>query len=263
MESIISRVNGLRCGCLLLALAMLVALPGSGQAADVTVLTAGAFKQVVLAVVPLFEQRTGDRLIVKNDTAGALQKQIIGGTPFDVTILPPSAIDALITQGKLQAATKHPLARTGIGVVVRKGAPIPDISTVAALRQALLSAPSIAYIDPSSGGSSGAVVQRMIRELGIEDQVRSKTHLIKGGLVAQHVADGEADLGIHQISEILAVPEVALVGPLPDALQSYTVYVAAISTGTEHDNAAQTLVDLLTSADGAAAIRKSGMEPLP
>jgi molybdate transport system substrate-binding protein len=146
-------------------------------------------------------------------------------------------------------------------MVVGKNTARPDIRTVDALRRSLLAAPSIAYIDPASGGSSGVFVAQLLQRLGIADQVKAKTRLIQGGFVAQHVVDGEAELGIHQISEILAVKDAVLVGPLPEAIQSYTVYAGAISASTSHAEAAQALIDLLASADGASAVRSSGLEP--
>jgi molybdate transport system substrate-binding protein len=236
-------------------------LAGQAHSAEVQVLTAGAFKQVVLAVAPAFQQRTGDTLVIDNDTAGALEQRILRGTPFDVSILPPRVVDSLTEKGKLTPASKRNLARTGVGIVVGKNTARPDIRTIDALRRSLLAAPSIAYIDPASGGSSGVFVAQLLQRLGIADQVKAKTRLIQGGLVAQHVVDGEAELGIHQISEILAVKDAVLVGPLPEAIQSYTVYAGAISASTSHAEAAQALIDLLASADGASAIRESGLEP--
>lgn len=244
----------------LMAMALLV---GQARAAEVRVLTAGAFKQAVLAVAPAFEQRTGDRLVIDNDTAGALEQRILKGEPFDVAIVPPRVIDALAEKGKLTAASKRSLARTGVGVVVGKNTARPDIGTVDALRRSLLASQSVAYIDPASGGSSGVVVAQLLQRLGIADQVKAKTRLIHGGLVAQHVVRGEAELGLHQISEILAVKDAVFVGPLPEEVQSYTVYAGAVAASALHGAAAGTLLDLLASPEGASAIRTSGLEPVP
>jgi molybdate transport system substrate-binding protein len=249
-------------GTLVVAGMIMLLHPGQARATEVTVLTAGAFKQVVLTVAPLFEQRTGDRLIIDNDTAGALEQRILRGEAFDATVLPPRVIDSLVAKGRLAAVSRQGLARTGVGVVVRKDTPLPDIATVDALRRSLLAAQSIAYIDPASGGSSGVFVAGLLQRLGVADQVKAKTHLIQGGLVAQHIADGEAELGIHQISEILAVKDVTLVGPLPEEVQSYTVYTGAVAASSAHVAQAKTLLELLASPEGALAIRKSGLEPL-
>jgi molybdate transport system substrate-binding protein len=237
---------------------------GAARAADVKVLTAGAFKQVAVALTPAFEQQTGDHLIIDNDTAGALQKRIASGETFDVTILPPGVVDALTADGRLAPGSKQVLARTGVGVVVKTGTPLPDISTVDALRRSLLAAKSIAYIDPAAGGSSGVFVAGLLQKLGIAGEMRGKSVLVPGGLVAEHVANGEAELGIHQISEILAVKQgVTLVGPLPEDIQNYTVYAAAIGAASTQPVAARALIALIAGADGAAAIKRAGLQTSP
>ena len=249
---------------LLLAATFAACLGTGAQAADIKLLTAGAFKQVAVSLAPGFEQRTGDHLVIGNDTAGALQKRIAGGEAFDVTILPPGTIDALTAEGRLVPGSKRVLARTGVGIVVKTGTPLPDISTVDALRHSLLAAKSIAYIDPAAGGSSGLFVAGLLQKLGIADAVRARSVLVPGGLVAEHVARGEAELGIHQISEILAVKEGAtLVGPLPEDIQSYTVYAAAIGTAAAQPAAARALIDLLAGPDGTVAIQQAGLQPSP
>src|SRR5690242_5648036 len=137
-------------------------LAGSGSTAEVKVLTAGAFKQVVLALVPDFEKQTGHKVIVDNDTAGGLQKRIEAGEAFDVAVITPEVIDELIGKGKIAAGGKTNLASVGVGVVVKEGAPKPDISTVEAFKRALINAKSVAYIDPASGGSSGIYIDKLL-----------------------------------------------------------------------------------------------------
>ncbi len=122
------------------------------SAVEVKVLTAGAFKQIVLALVPDFEKQTGNKVIVDNDTAGGLKKRIESGEAFDVAIITPAVIDELVAGGKIATGSRVNLAAVGIGVVVKEGAPKPDISTVEAFKSALLAAKSVAYIDPASGG---------------------------------------------------------------------------------------------------------------
>jgi len=144
--------------CTRLALVVAVGLftqTSFASAAEVKILTAGAFKQVVLALVPDFEKATGNKVVVDNDTAGGLKKRIEGGEPFDVAVITPAVIDQLASAGKIAAGSRVNLASVGIGVVVKEGAPKPDVSTVDAFKQALLAAKSVAYIDPASGGSSG------------------------------------------------------------------------------------------------------------
>ncbi len=230
-------------------------------AAEIALLTAGAFKQVVLAVLPDFERATGHKVTVDNDTVGALVKRIESGAAFDVAVLNPAAIDALTAKGPLAAGTQRALARVGVGVVVKAGAPKPDIATVDAFKRALLAARSVAYIDPKAGGSSGIYVAKLLQQLGVADQVNAKAKLIQGGAVAEHIAKGEADLGLHQISEILPVQGAALVGPLPAELQNYTVYAAAVATNARQPVAAQALIDYLARPERAAVLKSKGMEP--
>src|SRR5215510_6233168 len=156
-----------------------------GSAADVKVLTAGAFKQVVIALVPAYEKQTGNKVAVDNDTAGGLQKRIEDGEAFDVAVITPAVVDNLAGKGKIAAGSRVNLASVGVGVVVKEGAPKPDVSTVEAFKRALLEARSVAYIDPASGGSSGIYVDKLLERLGIADQVRPKAKLKKGGYVAE------------------------------------------------------------------------------
>jgi len=236
------------------------AAPPSG-AAELRVLTAGAFKQVLVAALPAFEQRTGHTVTLDNATVGVLIQRIEGGEAFDVAVLSPAAIDALTAKGKIAAGTRKVLAKVGVGVVVKAGAPKPDIATVDAFKRALLDAKSVAYIDPAAGGSSGVYIAKLLKQLGVADAVNAKAKLIQGGAVADHIAAGEAELGLHQISEILPVAGVTLVGPLPAALQNYTVYAAGISSAARDRAAAEALIDQLAGPAGAAVLRAKGMEP--
>src|SRR5215831_18438614 len=185
-------------------------------------------RTVLLALVPDFERATGHKVTVQNDTVGALTKRIAGGEAFDLAVLTPKAVDDLAKEGKFVAGSRANLARVGVGVVVKDGTPKPDVGSVAAFKQALLAAKSVAYIDPAAGGSSGIYVAGLLDKLGIAGEVKPKAKLIPGGAVAEHVAKGEAELGIHQISEILPVKGVTLVGPLPAEIQNYTVYAAGL-----------------------------------
>jgi len=248
----------------LLGLAMVVMAAGAPRGAagaEIKVLTAGAFKQVLLALLPDFERASGHKVTVANDTVGALTKRIAGGEVFDLAVLTPKAVDDLAKEGKFVAGSRASLARVGVGVVVKDGTPKPDISSVAALKQALLAAKSVAYIDPAAGGSSGIYVAGLLDKLGIAGEVKPKAKLIPGGAVAEHVAKGEAELGIHQISEILPVKGVTLVGPLPAEIQNYTVYAAGISAHAKESDAAKALLKTLTSPAAAEVLKSKGMEP--
>ena len=231
------------------------------RAQTVRVLTAGAFKPVVVAVAPAFEASTGVRIVVDNDTAGALVKRVQEGESFDVLIVPPSAMGTLAGAGKVDAAGVVRVARVAIGVAVKAGAPHPPLATTEQFRQAVLGARKVAYIDPASGGSSGIYLDGLFTRLGMADAVRAKAVLVPGGLVAQRIATDEADLAIHQVSEILPVQGVELVGLLPDEIQNYTTYAAAVSVGSSMAEQSKAFVAFLASPAAIATIRAKGMLP--
>jgi molybdate transport system substrate-binding protein len=248
----------------LLALAIVVMAAGAPRgaaAAEIKVLTAGAFKQVLLALVPDFEQATGHKVTVENDTVGALSKRIEGGEAFDLAVLTPAAVTDLSAKGKFVAGSGQSLARVGVGVVVKEGTPKPDIGSVDAFKQALRAAKSVAYIDPAAGGSSGIYVAGLLDKLGLAAEVKPKAKLIHGGAVAEHIAKGEAELGIHQISEILPVKGITLVGPLPAEIQNYTVYAAGLGANAKETEAAKALLKALSGTAAAAVLKAKGMEP--
>lgn len=235
------------------------ALAQGAAAADLKVLTAGAFKPVVLALAPEFEQRSGHKLIVDNDTVGALVRRIGNGEAFDLVVLTPAAIEQLTQSGKLTAGSSVRLARVAIGVAVKQGAAAPDIGNVAAFQQALLSARAVAYIDPAAGGSSGIYLAQLFERMGIAPQIKAKAVLVPGGLVAQRVVSGEADLALHQISEILAVPGATLVGPIPAEIQNFTVYAGAVAAAAREAAAAQLFLTLLGSERARVVLQDKGM----
>ena len=239
-----------------------VAMSQTAQAADVTVISGGAFKQVLTPLAAQYEKETGNKVTVTYRTVGQHLKLIReGGESFDVAVLTPEAIEGLAKEAKIVPGSRADLARTGVGVVVKAGAPLPDIATVDAFKRALLAAKSVAYIDPKAGGSSGIYVGKLLERLGIATEVNAKALLVQGGEVASHIADGEAELGIHQISEILPVPGVKLVGPLPAEIQNFTVYSAGVGTMAKVGDAARALVKFLAGPHAGPIITAKGMAP--
>jgi molybdate transport system substrate-binding protein len=234
---------------------------GNAVGAEIKVLSAGAYKQVVLALQPAFEKQTGHKLIVDNGTVGQLVKRIDDGEAFDVVVVSPGAIDDLVKKGKVAAGSRVVLARVGGGVMGKEGAPRPDVSTVDAFKKSLLAAKSVAYIDPASGGSSGIYLTGLFAKLGIADQLKPKAKLINGGYVAEHIAKGEAEIGIHQISEILPVKGVTLVGPLPAEIQNYTVYAAGLGAASKVSEAANALIKALSGPAAEQVLKSKGMTP--
>jgi molybdate transport system substrate-binding protein len=245
-----------------LATALSLAMSQLAQAAEIKVVSGGAFKQVLNALAAEYRKETGIKLDITYRTVGQHLDLIRSGQEkFDVAVLTPAAIDDLAKQGKVVPGTRADLAKTGIGVVVKAGAPAPDISTVDAFKRALLAAKSVAFIDPKAGGSSGIYVEGLLARLGISDQVNAKAVLVHGGAVAEHVADGEAEIGIHQISEILPVAGVRLVGPLPPEIQNFTVYAAGVGATAKDGNAARALVKFLAGPSALLIVKAKGMEP--
>jgi molybdate transport system substrate-binding protein len=239
-------------------------MPQIAKADDVTVASGGAFKSVLTALVAEFTKETGNTVRPEFQTVGQHLTLIRKGEEsFDVAILTPDAIDGLAKDGKVVAGSRTNLARTGVGVVVKAGAPLPNIATVEAFKQTLLAAKSVAYIDPAAGGSSGIYVAKLLEKLGIAAQVNAKAKLVHGGAVADHIADGEAEIGIHQISEILLVNGAVLVGPLPAEIQNYTVYAAGLAMAAKDKAAAQGLLKFLSGPNAAAILQAKGMEPAP
>jgi molybdate transport system substrate-binding protein len=232
---------------------------GTAGAAEVKVLTAGAMKGVILAAAPEFQKGNEVTLSVDNDTVGALVKRIEGGAAFDVAVLTPPALAELTKAGKVARVSE--LARVGIGVVVKEGAAKPDIGTLDAFKQALLNAKSVAYIDPASGGSSGIYLARLFERLGIAEALKPKTKLKQGGLVAELVASGEAELALGQMSETTSAPGVTLVGPLPADVQNYTIYAGGISTSGQTPAAAEALIAWLKRRAMAPILQARGMLP--
>ncbi len=246
------------------ATALTLAMSQLAEAAELKVISGGAFKNVLNALAAEYEKESGNQLAITYRTVGQHLALIRDGKEdFDVAVLTPQAIDGLVKEGKVAPGTRADLARTGVGVVVREGAARPDVSTVEAFKRTLLAAKSVAYIDPKAGGSSGIYVGKLLEKLGIADQVNAKAVLVQGGAVADHVANGEAEIGIHQISEILHAKGAVLVGPLPAETQHFTVYSVGVAAGGRNDAAARALVKFLSGLHALPIIEEKGMEVAP
>ncbi len=240
----------------LLAACLVVCAAGAAGAAEVRVLTAGAYKSVLASLVPAWEGQTGHKVVLQNDTAGGVAKRITEGEGFDLAVLTPATIAPLIQAGRI-AGPATPLAAVGIGVAARQGAPRPDIGSPAAFKAALLAARSVAIIDPAAGGSSGIYMAKLFETMGIAAQMAPKLVLVPGGLAADRVASGEAELAIQQASELIVVPGVVLVGPIPAEVQSQTVYTAGLNPAA--GDAARALLSMLTGPAARAALPAKGM----
>ncbi|HEU4343284.1 MAG TPA: molybdate ABC transporter substrate-binding protein [Candidatus Binatia bacterium] len=242
----------------------LLVLGIKAEAAELKVLSAIGMQSVMEDLGPKFERATGHKLAISFATAGATVKRVQGGETADVVIIPQPGINSLVKDGKAVEGNVTVLARSGIVVAVRKGAPKPDISSPDALKRTLLAAKSISYVDPASGGASGIHFAKVLDRLGIANEMKSKTVFPNPKTPAEVgvlVANGKAEIGVHLIQELMSVTGIDLVGPLPGDLQDTTVFSAAIMTGAKDAAAAKALVDFLRTLESAKVIKAKGMEP--
>jgi molybdate transport system substrate-binding protein len=245
------------------ALAVLALGARPSVAADVVVYTSAAPVAVEQVLAGAFTEATGNRVLIDVGTVREIQDKLSGSGRPDIVVLPAAALDVLDKASGLRPGSRIDLARVGIGVVVRAGAPLPDITSVDALRQALLAAHSIAHPDPLGGGFAGAQIARMFARLGIADAIRPKISLayaFTGGV--EQVANGDAEIGLFNISEILSVKGVTLVGPLPPELQSYITFSAALYSGSTAPEPAAGFLRALSDPNARAAWRAAGFEPI-
>lgn len=230
------------------------------QADDVKVFSAGAVRAIVTDLAEQFRQETGNTVTFAFGTAGQTRQKLLSGEPVDVVILTDAGIDDMIKQGALASGSRADLARTGMGVGVREGAPKPDITTSEAFKTTLLKAKSLVYVDPAQGATSGVHFKSVLERLGIADAVKGKTQLVSGGYPAEKVASGEAELVVHQISEIVPVKGVTLVGPLPPDFQKVTVYSAGLAARSPSPAAARAFVAFLTRPAFKPKLAAAGLD---
>lgn len=239
------------------AAALAAAAPAN--AAEVKVIASTAIKTALEALAPQFEAASEHKLVIAYGASARLLPDIEKGQPFDLLLLTASVTDRLIASGKLVAATRIDIARSGAGVAVRQGTPRPDIGTVDAFRRTLLAAKSLGY---SETGAAGQFLAGMFQPLGIAEEMKPKLRLAQPNKPSlQALADGEIDLTIPQISEAISFPGVDLVGPLPGELQVYTVLPAAVAGHAANPEAAKALIRFLTAPGAIAVIKAKGLEP--
>jgi len=226
------------------------------QAAELKVLESNALKTVMDELGPQFEKATGNKLVSIVGTTTELRGMIEKGEAFDVAVFTKSALDDLAKQGKIADAPRLVIARSGIGVAVRKGAAKPDVNTTAAFKSAMLNAASIGYVKQTPTAANMKVI---FDKLGIADQLQPKIKLLDV-VVSEALTKGEVEVGLTQISEIVPHKAVELAGPLPADIQVYTVYSGGIAPAS-HDGAAA-LVQFLTSPAAVSVLKANGMEPL-
>lgn len=241
-------------GCLMLSATV-------GHAAEVKVLTSVALTQALNELAPIFEQKTGNKLVIDFNLAAVQKKRILDGEGADVIILTRAMMEDLAKQNKLATADIVNVAGTPVALAARAGAAKPDISTPDAFKQTLLAAKSISYADPAKGGLSGVVAGKAIERLGIAEQMKAKTTLVPGAQSPDLVAKGEVELGIAQASEIVPVAGVQLVGPLPGELGSMTLFAGGVGAGTASADAAKALIEFLSGPEAAPHFKSKGFVP--
>src|SRR3979490_1042990 len=240
-------------------LALAIFTVGAVDAAEIRVLASNSLKTSLEELGPQFEKATEHKVIFTFNAAVPLKAEIEKGVAFDIAILSGPLADDLVKQGKLVGATRIDVSRSGAGLAVKRGAPKPDIGTTEAFKRALLEAKSICYVEQ---GATGIYLKGLFERLGIAEQVRGKTKLLPPSNPAAHaVANGEAEIGMTQISEILPYPGAELVGPLPAEIQLNSIYPAAVGSGAKEPDAAKAFIKFLTAPAAIPVLKAKGLEP--
>jgi len=230
----------------------------SVSAAEIKVLASNGVREALLELTPAFERETGNKLVITFGLAAALKRQIEAGEAFDLAILTSAGIEDLAKQGKVDATSRAAIARSGVGIGIKKGAPRPDIGTPDAFKRTLLSAKSITW---AKEGQSGIYFAGLLERIGIADQIKPKAVVApSGAVVGKLVAEGEVELGVILVNELMAAPGVEVLGPLPAELQNYTVFHAGVGVGSKDSSAAKALIKFLTTPAAGAVFKKKGQE---
>lgn len=240
-----------------LAPSMLVAFSVVAQAAEISIYSGGAVKAALAKVALDFESATAHRVNIDYAPVGTLMRRLADDTVPDIVLLTMDVMPTAEARGWAIHETLTAVGGIGVGVAVKEGTALPDISTPEALKNSLLAAKSITYIDPDKG-TSGKHFAEVLRRLGIADAVKAKTTLGEAGYVVEPVARGEIEIGIQQITEILPVKGIRLVGPLPDSLQKTSVYVAARTPSARNPEIAQSFIAYLRSPEARRVFIDAG-----
>ena len=244
-------------------LALFLAACASVPPAQIHVMTSGGFAATHDELRPAFERSTGHRVVTAYASSqgggpDSIPSRLARGEPADLVIMAAPALDGLIKEGKVVAGSRVDLVNSLIGMVVRAGAPKPDISTLDAFRRTVLEAKSLGY---SASASGTYLSNELFPRMGIWEQIKGKSRRIVGDRVGTFVANGELELGFQQVSELLPIPGVDFVGPLPEGAQRMTVFSAGIAVGAKQPDAARELIRFYTSPQAMPAIKRSGLEP--
>jgi len=228
------------------------------QAAELKVIAGGSMTAPLNQLSPEFEKATGHKLTIHFDSTPNIIARVNSGTPFDVVVVPVDVFKDAAAKAYFAPGPAVDIARVGYGVIVRAGAPKPDISTPDAFKQAMLAAPSVAFLPASA---AGAHITKVFERLGIAEEMKAKTKVqASPGQVPQAVAKGEAEIGVF-LSNVLIAPGVELVGPFPGDLQQELVFTSAVAADSKEADAAKALIDYLRTPAATAVIKAAGMTP--
>lgn len=229
------------------------------RAAEIKVLASNGVKAALEELAPAFERATGNKLVITFGLANVLKRQIDAGEAFDVAILPIAGVDDLAKQGKVDAGSRAPIARSAVGIGIRKGAPRPDITTADALKRIMLAAKSVSW---AKEGQSGIYFATVLERMGIAEQMKPKLVLAASGAeVGKLLAEGKAQYAALLVNELMTVPGVEVLGPLPAELQQYTAFHAGVGVGSKDSSAAKALIKFLTTPAAGAVFKAKGQEP--
>jgi molybdate transport system substrate-binding protein len=241
-------------------LLLVAAAQSPAHAAEIKLLSPVSLRVLLPDLLRQFEQSSGHKVAVDYATLGAITKRLVEGEAADVAMVSPEQNGELQKQGKLLEGSRMEIAKVGFTVFVKKGAPKPDVGSVDALKRALLAAKSIVLGDPAAGGGAGVYAAGLMQRLELAEEIKARTMLVQSGTeVAEAVAKGEVEVGIGVASDAAIVPGLDAT-PLPTGAQSYSVYVAGISSGSKQADAAKALIAFLTSPAVKQALRANGFE---
>lgn len=248
-----------------IAAALLLALAGArADAAQIKVFVGGALTETVEKIGADFAKASGNTLSYVSDTTGGLQKRLAAGEKADVVVVTAPGMAVLAKENRIVAGSQVQLVRALIGVAIRPGAAAPDLSSPDGFKKSLLAARSVAYVSPAAGGASGTYFEGLLKRMGIADAMKSKiVYRTQGSEVADAVAKGDAEFGISFIAELAPNKAIKVAGPLPDAIQLPTDYIAAIPSVSANQPAARAFIQAMASPSGSAVFKDAGLAILP
>jgi molybdate transport system substrate-binding protein len=233
------------------------------MAKEIKLLATTALKTSMDVLAPEFERASGHKLAMSFGPSTRITRQVADGEANDVAIVTAEGIESLIKQGRIVAGSRTDLARSAMGLAVQKGAPRPDISTAEKFKEAMLKAKSVGMSNPVGGGASGAILAAAFERLGIAEQMKPKLVFGPGGpagLIGHFLVRKEVEIGVQQIPELMAVPGIDIVGPLPPGIQSVSVFSAGLSTAAVEPEGGRALIAFLATPAAAKVMREKGME---